>query len=233
MPSTVESRAFSLDEWIENGTVAQRTVELYNDRAIPDQLTVLEKRRRIAATVAEIAAAEAAITDVPEVAQIDAEMTALYEQFEASKETWVVRALSNEEIRALQKAHPAPVAPLALSKKAAAAVKTAHAQKQAEWTEAALRVRDESDLHYLTWALVRVETSHGTATALGTPLDADGDLNEEFVPAASVALLKALRSKPGRQNDIAKLLEAAVDATRADVEVPAPFSQRISRTDPS
>lgn len=232
MPSTVESRAFSLDDWIESGTVAQRTVELHNDRAIPDRLAQLEKRRRIAAAVAE-QTSEAAVTDVPEVAEIDAEMEALYAEWEASKETWVVRALSTDEIRALQKAHPAPEGPAPLSKKATAAAKTAHAQKSEAWTKEALRVRDEADLHYLTWALLRIETSKGTASAQGTPLDVDGALNEDFVPAATVDQLKALRSRPGRQNDVTKLLEAAVDATRADVEVPAPFSQRTSRTDPS
>lgn len=232
MPSTVESRAFSLDEWIESGTVAQRTVELHNDRAIPDRLAQLEKRRRVAAAVAE-QTTETAVTDVPEVAAIDAEAAALYDQWEASKETWVVRALSNEEIRALQKAHPVPEGPRPLSKKATAAAKTAHAQASEEWTAEALRVRDDADLHYLTWALLRVETSKGTAVCQGTPLEVDGALNEDFRPAATVATLKALRARPGRQNDIARLLEAAVDATRADVEVPAPFSRPSSRTDPS
>lgn len=232
MPSTVESRAFSLDEWIESGTVAQRTVELFNDRAVPDRLAQLEKRRRIAAQVAE-ETGEAAVTDVPEVAEIDAEMQRLWEQWQASKETWVVRALSNEEIRALQKAHPVPTQPPALSKKATAATKTAHQAKVDEWTEAALRVRDEADLHYLTWALVRVETAKGTAVAHGTPLDLDGGPSDDFRPAATVETLKTLRARPGRQNDIAKILAAAVDATKADVEVPAPFSQPSSRTDPS
>lgn len=232
MPSTVESRAFSLDEWIESGTVAQRTVELHNDRAIPDRLSALEKRRRVAVAVAQ-QTGEASVDDVPEVAEIDAEAAALYEQWEASKETWVVRALSNEEIAVLRKAHPVPEGPAPLSKKPTAAARTAHAQKTAAWVEQAERVRDESDLHYLTWALVRVETAKGSAVAQGTPLNIDGEPNEQFVPAASVATLKALRARPGRQNDLTKVIEAAVDATKADVEVPAPFSRPTSRTDPS
>lgn len=231
MPSTATSREFSLDEWIESGTVAQRTVELHNDRAIPDRLAVLEKRRNIAAKVAKETSEEIAVTDVPEVAQIDAEMEALWDLWEASKETWLVRALSAEEIKALRKAHPAPEMPRPIKKNSPAAAKAEHEKKVAAWQEQAMVVRDEADLEYLTWALVSIETAKGTARAHGEPLDEEGNRSEDFRPAATVAQLKALRARAGRQNDIAVLLAAAVDATKSDVEVPAPFSRRTSRTD--
>jgi hypothetical protein len=197
------------DAWLATGTVAQRTVELHNDRRIVDDLLNLDRRRQVVAKATTTG--EASITEGgAEIAAIDAQYEDLYARWQASKETWVVRALSGEEVDEIKRRHPVDPMPEQPGKNSPAGARVIHETAMRAWAEHAARVRDESDLDFLSVAIVRVETALGTADHI------------------SVEQLRALRTRPGRQGDITALLKAAAEALTADVEPPAPFSQRPS-----
>lgn len=213
MPSAAKSREFSLDEWIESGTVAQATIELYNDRARVDEIERLVRQR---ADLLETDDADA-------VEVIDAAIAKQREAFETSKETWTIRALSRDELKAVMAAHVVPDAPKQPKKDASAATAERHRTKLTAWAQEAEEARAERDLHLISLAVVSVETARGTAKAAGETITAGGALDPDFQPAASVDTLRALRARPGRQGDIPKLLQAATDATQKRRGDAAPF----------
>ena len=205
--------ALDFDAWLKNGTTAVRTVELHNDRAIPDQLEILDARRKVAMAVIE--SGESSEADAAEVAAIDAEMDALYERWEASKETWVVRALADEEIDEITDAHPAEPMPKKPGRDAQPKTVTAYEQKMQAWAKRQKPYRLKVNCAFLELAVVRVETARGVATGI------------------TAEQLKAMHDLPGRQGDITVLMEAASLALKSNVEPPVPFSRRASETDPA
>ncbi|RHA38741.1 hypothetical protein [Cellulomonas rhizosphaerae] len=223
MPKTqIQTHPLDFDAWLETGTIAQRTVELHNDRSIPDQLDVLSKRREVAAAVAEAEDTEASVTEIPEVVKIDAALEALWVKWEESKETWLVRALSVDEIKLLRTRHPVEDQPPTPGKGASRGTREAHEALLKAWAERMQDTLEAIQYAQLEAAIVSITTSKGVATARGTVLD------EDFRPAVTAAQLRAMHARPGRQNDVKQLLNASQDATASDVEVPAPFWQRPS-----
>jgi hypothetical protein len=206
--------AFDFTDWLRTGTVAKQVVVLHNDRAIPGRLDLLERERATAVRAA--ADAEASITEGERVAEIDAEIDALAAAWHQSKETWTVRALSEDEVAEISKRHPVP-SPPAQPKRgtddaANKAAESAHEQAMLEWAEQGKAIRDEANLDLVATAFVSLSTAAGSTTTI------------------TADALRELRKIPGRQSDFQKLLDAAVTATQEDPELPAPFLQRTSRS---
>ena len=233
-----ETPVLDFDCWLATGTVAQRTIELHNDRAVADELDRLDKRREIAA---KAAAREGSIDDDYGLAAIDAEYDALWQRWQDGKETWLLRAVSDEEIKAIAAAHPVekmPVPPEEPKKNSPAGAvakyqedKAEHDRLLTEWGERAIANRTATNLHHLSWAIVSVTTSRGVAKAQGETL-VDGEPNPDFRPAITTAQLAAL-GKRGRQQDVTTLYAAAVEAVTKDLEPAVPFSQRASENAPA
>lgn len=205
-----ENTAFDFDEWLETGTVAQRTVILQNDRALPDRIANLQRQQRIAQDVLERQGGEAAVTDQDHLAEIERALDEEYEKWEASKEVWVVRALSDDELKSLRERHPVPDMPEVADADNLTAEEDTAIQ---EWAKACKVIREAADLDYLALAFVSLTTAKGTITSI-TP-----------------SQLSALAGRPGRQKDLTTLLTEAVAAVQEDVELPAPFSRATSKDD--
>lgn len=226
--TTSTPRQFSLDDWIEAGTVAQRDIEFYNDRAaLSRYLELSELRRGYVAMLSANEGADAGIADATETTAIDTDLQAAWDALQPSKETWTVRALAEDEIKKIRLEHPIPSAPTKPSAKATRQTKTTYEKAMLAWAQAATELRDAADLTYLSVAILRMTTTKGTLQSTGTYVE------DTWEPAVTVEQLKHLRARPGRQGDFTSLLQAAVDATTSDIEVPAPFSQPTSRTAPS
>jgi len=233
-----QTPVLDFDAWLATGTIGQATVVLHNARDLPDRLAQLDHRHDVL-TRAIKKAGESSLADDEELAAIQTEYDALYAEWQASAETWVMRAAS-DEVRAINRAHtapPMPAEPKAPSKNSPEPVKARYAQEKAEfdeamkvWQPAAVAYQDDVNLHYLTSMIIRVETSAGVAVPQGDLLDGDGELNPGFRPAVTVEQIRALRKVPGRQDDFPRLLDAAVRARKGDVEPAVPFSQRASET---
>lgn len=201
---------FDFDEWLETGTVAQRTVILQNDRALPDRIANLQRQYRIAQDVLERQGGETSVTDQNNLAEIERALDEEYAKWEESKEVWVVRALSEDELKSLREKHPVPDMPEVADSDNLTDEEDAAIQA---WAKECKAIREAADLDYLATAFVSLTTSKGTITSI-TPEQ-----------------LAALASRPGRQKDITTLLTEAVAAVQEDVELPAPFSRATSKDD--
>lgn len=201
---------FDIMAWIESGTVAQRSVVIYNDPAIVAEFEALE-RRRVQAEASDDDGDEASIADSSELAEIRAAMESLQERWEASKAVWTVQALDDQKIRDLTEMHPAPKRPESVPDDSSDEVKAAHADAMRDWNERLIAARDERNLAFISAAIVRVETAQGTATAV--PVEA----------------LRAMRSRPHGATRITQLLAAVENATAGDVEIPSGESHAPSR----
>jgi len=228
--------ALDFDAWLATGTTGQATVVLHNARHIPDLLAQLERRHAIAKKAS--ADPDASVSDDFGLAAIEAEYEELWTAWEASKETWVIRAASDDEVQAINRAHEAPHMPdepKAPGKNSPEPVKARYVAEKASydealeaWRPAAVEYQDEVNLHYLVSMIIRVETAAGVALPQGDLLTVDGELNPGFRPAVTVEQIRALRRMPGRQDDVPALLAAAVKARKGDVQPAVPFSQRAS-----
>lgn len=207
MSTTIDQ--FDIFEWIQSGTVAQRTVVIYNDPAVAVEFEALERRLQAVEPLVEGADREMGAPN--EAAQIEAEMAALYDRWQASKAVWTVQALPEEKIREVAEAHPTPQQPPTPPPGADEATKAAHRAAVEEWAPKFQEARQMLDLALLSAAVVKVETPRGTASSV--PLEA----------------LIAMRARPHGPAQIRRLVEAFNEATRGDVEIPAPKSHGSSK----
>jgi hypothetical protein len=202
---------FDILDWIETGTVAERSVIIYNDPALVGQFERLERDLKAAERAKESGTGEESVGDEDPVAAVLRQMKALAEQWEASKATWWVRGLAPEDIDAVVAQFPDPPAP-----EIPAGVPLA---KRAELMRPYLveqkRIADERNLHHVAKAVIRVETARGTAHGI------------------SVDALRKMRARPHGPSRLSQLIEAVNEATNGDVEIAVPNSRSSSETSPN
>src|SRR5690625_3133097 len=103
---------FSLLAWMETGTVAERKVTHYHDQAAYSDYLDWERRYEEAETQHGADGGEEVLGSKDVFAELDAEGERILERLEASKSVWTVRALSNEELEAIDAEHPFPKPPV-------------------------------------------------------------------------------------------------------------------------
>lgn len=206
---------FTFESWLDTGTVAQVEVELHNDKAAliryREAATLLREYRVMTAK----SGGEQSVTDLGEDLEMQAAADEAWAAVEASTETWTLRALSEDEIKAISAAHPAPVMPRQIPDNAPAKSKTEHANKMRAWSDEAMAVREAAQAEQVATAFVSMTTSAGTLTSI------------------SPAQVLAMKARPGRGPDFVKLVAAVTDATTNDKAPDAPFWRESSETDPA
>lgn len=223
---------FNLREWIESGTTATRKVVIYNDPALAEQYQALADRLEKVDEKRKTAGGDEAMGAPDEAEEIIAAMEDLYEQFQASKATWTVRGLTQDEVSVIVEAHPnpdkpaEPVAPQRPSRSAQpstmAKYETDRRHHQGEmakynnvvreWLKACGVAETRRNLAYIATAVVSVETPRGT------------------VSKVSVADLDAMRARVHGVVRINHLLNAVNAATEGEVDVPRPPSRAPLKT---
>lgn len=191
----------TLDDWIDTGTVARRTVTIYNDRALAAEYEALEAQLKDVQDEAE----ERSLDDEDPASEIMARMEELYTRWEASKAVWTVRALSRDEASEIVDRIPVPDGPGKLADTATAAEKSAHNAALKSWLRQSQRAQDERNLEFISTAIISVETAKGTARH------------------ASVDTLRRMRSRPHGAHDIERLVAAVNEATQGEVEISRPI----------
>lgn len=213
----LEEADFDLMDWIETGTIARRTVVVHNDPAAADRFLELEKRLAELGFDDEDDLADAPLGSPSVSSEVDAirrEHAELYARWEASRATWTVRAVSEEEVEAIVAAIPAPKMPVPPLEKAGRAAHEAYYQKVAEYTEAKKKFDDEVNLAIIARAVEKVETAQGTARGV------------------TVDQLRKLKARPHGAQWIDRLRDAVSAATEGDVDVPRPTSPGASTSTP-
>ncbi len=221
-PTSSIPEDWSLDEWIESGTVARRTVTIYNDHAAANQLAALNARLADLGWSQEHAPAR---SDGPLAAAIDPAVTGLLAEREElldrvveSGAVWTVRALSDEDVKAAfdpQTGVPEPKTPFPPLEKAGQRAQEKFGQEVASYRARVSEANEERNVYLVAAAVVSVESPRGTATHV------------------TVGQLKALKARPHGARAFDKLFEAMNEATNDDVDVPRPTSREDSTSIPA
>lgn len=190
------------DQWLESGTVAQRSVEIYGR---PDLFARFESLDRQLAIEREVAEGEEAMSSST-VDDIEDEMRKLYEQWQASKTTWYIRALSEDEIESTKDECGFPDD---LPENASDEARKAHEKATEE-------AQDQANYRLIAKALVKVEGP-------------GGDVVKTDISPDEVEIMK------GRLGtvQILRLAAAAMAATTQEVTIPVPLSRKNSKNDRS
>lgn len=197
---------FDILDWIESGTVAERSVVIYNDPALVGEFERLDRELKAAEQAKKAGAAEESVGEADPVAVIIARMKDLHARWEASKATWWVRALPAEDIKAIARQFPDPPRP-DFPKDTPTEQRAAEYQA---WADAAAAATDDRNLRYLEKAVFKIETPRGTAK--GITLDA----------------LRKIKSRAHGTPTLNRLIKALEQAQDGDVEIPAPNSRSSS-----
>ena len=193
------------DQWLETGTVAQRSVPIYGRPDLFAKYEDLERRRAVAAEVDE---EERSLGD-SSLADIDEEIAALYKQWQDSKTVWYIRALQPDEIDAARDEVNFPDEP-----KPAEGEKEVSAEARKEYEREAEAANTRANQILVSRSLVKIENN-------------DGRVVQERITPEQVAVMRA---KLGDQQ-ILRLVAAAMVAATQETSIPVPFSRGSSKND--
>lgn len=193
------------DQWLETGTVAQRSVNVYGRPDLFAKYEDLERRRAVAAEVED---EEKSLGDST-LADLDEEISNLYKQWQDSKTTWYIRALQPEEINAVRDECNFPDEP-----KPGKDEKAVDPAVRREYEREADEANTRANQLMVSRALVKIENNAG-------------DTVRESITSEQVG---AMRSKLGDQQ-ILRLVAAAMVAATQEVSIPVPFSRSSSKSD--
>lgn len=213
-PENLTEDAFDLLDYINSGTVAKRQVVLYSDDDAGRELgAALEALKALGVdpddpygervndrTPKDGPLDEDADADVDELV---AAAEAARDRLEASKSTWTVRAISQDEIREAMKSVQKPKAPTPPKEGAPERLREQYLVRLQEYREGLDQAQADEQLAMTAVAVVGVETQRGSTDS------------------ASVDQLRALRTRAGGILWLNKLWAAVEDAQKSDPAVPA------------
>lgn len=195
-----------LDDWIATGTVARKTVPIYNDPgAIAEAEALLIERAAVELEVKE-AGGERSLTDADPLADIDARLEALHARFAASVTEWTLGPVIDDDYDAIQEKWPEPPGPRKPLATADEAAQKAYRDALAAWRIEAKRVDGERNVAYVAASVLEVRA--GDRVAHG----------------ATPEQVRALRRRPGGTAQFNSLLAAAIAVTKGEVGFPVPKS---------
>ena len=198
-----------MDDWLGGAAIAQTSVVIYGKPSLIGRYEDLARQREV---VEKSLQAEGTLSS-PQLTAIDEELETLYNEWMASKSTWYLRGLTEEERDEIQKATPVTPDPEPLPKGANPGQIEWHAEALAEAAKKREEVSREENYRVIVAALVKVEF-------------ADGRTAE----SVTVEQMRGLHKKLG-DLQLSKLARGVALATAGDLELPAPFSLRTSQTD--
>lgn len=192
------------DQWLETGTVAQRSVPIYGR---PDLFAKYEDLARRRAVEAEIEDEEKSLGDST-LADLDEEIASLYHQWQASKTVWYIRALQPDEIEEIREEVNFPEEP-----KPGKDENEVAPEVRREYEREAEAANTRANQIFVSRALVKVENNAG-------------DVVQTKISPERVGVM---RKKLGDQQ-ILRLQAAAMVAATQEASIPVPFSQNSSKS---
>lgn len=187
------------DQWLNTGTVAQRSVEIYGR---PDLFAEFESLERQLSVAKEIEESGDKVLGDTGVETIEKKMEDLYTEWQKSKTTWFIRALTSSEIEQIRDDCGFPDEPEDEDDK--------EAQKAYERdTE---RANTQANHEMVSRALVKVQNPAGET------------VKETITPAE----VEQLHARLG-DTQILRLVAAAMVAMTQEVSIPVPLSRKNSK----
>lgn len=240
-----ELQDFDVLDWITSGTVARRTITIYNDPALADEMERLETEYGKALLEEDTTAGERTISERPASEVILEQMQAVYDRWQASKAEWTVEALSSDainEVTDLVPNAPRPVEPVAPNPpkdesrsgnpEKRALYKQAMEHYQADLAAFEVAHQEWSEGPYQEWLREQSEVSdernlHLIAAAVISVVTPKGTASE-----VSVDALRAWKTRPHGKSHLSRLITAVNEITLNEVQVPSPKSLRGSVNSP-
>lgn len=190
-------------QWLNTGTVSQRSIDIYSR---PDLFAQYERLERELAVAREVEKSGDRALGHTGSAAIEERIEALYNEWQASKMVWFIRALSGEELDRISDESDLPKA---LGEDATDEEKEAHRRKSRE-------ANTRSNIKSIVAAVVKIE-------------DAEGNVVRESVTEDE---MWAMRDQFGEQQ-VLKLVTAALVASTSEVAMPVPTSSSSSKENQS
>ena len=201
----------ALDEWIDGATVAKRSVPIYGNPGLYAEYEDLE--RKLSAAKLQSDADDESLGDAG-VQEVEQQMRDLLERFRASKATWTVRALADEDLKAIRAAVDWPTEPKKPDEsdpEKANMLQAAYDAALKEYEEQMAKLGDQVNLEILAKAVCSIEFADGRHS--------DG---------VTVEQLQRLRQKLG-ERQLLTLIQISQRVTYEEPKVPAPFSPATTR----
>ncbi len=216
-----------IDSWIAGGTVTKRSVEIYLDKAVHAEIDALLREHDLLERELSQVGGDESLSD-PRLADLNARLEKLRDRREASKTTWIVRALTEDDFSEVRGQLPdapefpdAPEVPAALPEDATDADRAEH-----ERAMAAVRASQAE------WEQYEQDSSEWTAqfnmVSVAKAVDEVRHANGKVAQGVTVKTLEGLRAKFGSK-PLTRLMEAAAAASMEEPEIPGPFSVGRSR----
>lgn len=187
------------DQWLNTGTVAQRSVEIYGR---PDYFAEFEALERELSVAKEIAESGEKMLGDTGVDTIEAKIEDLYAKWQASKTTWFIRALTAVEIEQIKDDCGFPDDLPDDADKAA----------EREHEKANEKANTKANHEMVARALVKVQNPSGET------------VKESITPAE----VEQLHARLG-DTQILRLVAAAMVAMTQEVSIPVPLSRKNSK----
>lgn len=233
MPSSlsIEQVDVDVEDWIDGATFTQAAVTIYRNPGIHaryqpllDRIAALEAVLADLTRPAEAPSGDATLADTtrargeaslneeaPDVAAVRADLDTLYEQaqslydeYEADKEVWTLRALDRAEIAPLMADLDAPVEPTPPGKDAKPAAVTRWRKSAQAYQDARVTFQDEVNVRMIAAATLSVQ------------------VRGQDKPAPSLDGVRRVLARPHGRQHIAQLAAAIEAITLQEVAIPAP-----------
>mgnify|MGYP005983983627 FL=1 len=189
------------ENWLDTGAVAQRSVPIYARPDLFARYEDLDRKLDVAKTVEQAAGGERAAGESSEVSKIEDQMQQLYDQWQASKATWFIRALTATEIDEVRDECGFPDD----------LPDNSTDEQRNAYVDAYTLADAKANTHLIARALVKVEDPHGNV------------VKQSITPAGVAQIRKRLGDV-----QILRLVAAAQVAMTEDVEIPVPFRSRAT-----
>ena len=231
LPADFDGAAF--DDWIAGATVAKRSVVIYGKPGLYAEYEQLERDLEVAKSNEEHGAELAG----SEVRRIERRMRELYDEWVASKSTWIVHALDDEALTALKEQEPALVEPEApkppeepvLPERPTVQQQKSHELARQAYEKAVAEHAAATKAHDRKHAAYAAEMNfRAIAAAVERVEFPDGRVAGEV----SVGQLRAMHARLGEQQ-LLRLVTAIQLAGLTEPEIPAPFWSDGSEVDPT
>ena len=187
------------DQWLNTGTVAQRSVEIYGRPDLFAEFEALERQLSVAKEIEESGDKVLGDTGVD---TIEKKMEDLYAEWQKSKTTWFIRALTSSEVEKIKDdcGFPDEIPD------------DADKDARKEHDKAVEAANTKANHEMVARALVKVQNP-------------SGDTVKDSITPAEVAVLQ----KKLGDTQILRLVAAAMVAMTQEVSIPVPLSRKNSK----
>ena len=187
------------DAWLNTGTVAQRSVEIYGRPDLFAEFEALERQLSVAKEIEESGDKVLGDTGVD---TIEKKMEDLYAEWQKSKTTWFIRALTSSEVEKIKDDCGFPDE----------LPDDADKDARKEHDKAVEAANTKANHEMVARALVKVQNP-------------SGDTVKDSITPAEVAVLQ----KKLGDTQILRLVAAAMVAMTQEVSIPVPLSRKNSK----